>query len=86
MRLVDSRYWAEVSQLRPQAIVHIPTQYVRDFDRLLTGGIWAQIDMRFKYDEEAKGKNPFWIDKLDADPARHLRPRRVPDVRARVHD
>ena len=33
-------------------------------DRLLTGGIWAQIDMRFEYDEESKGKNPFWIDKL----------------------
>ena len=28
------------------------------------GGVWAQVDMRFEYDEEAKGKNPFWIDKL----------------------
>jgi predicted RNA methylase len=27
--------------------VHIQTQYVRDYERLLTGGIWAQIDMRF---------------------------------------
>jgi predicted ATP-dependent Lon-type protease len=37
---------------------------VRDYERLRTGGIWAQIDMRFEYDEEGKGKNPFWIDKL----------------------
>ena len=37
---------------------------MRDYDRLLTGGIWAQVDMRFEYDEETKGKHPFWIDKL----------------------
>ena len=55
--------------------LHVPTQYVRDYERLLMGGVWAQLDMRFEYDEEAKGKNPFWIDKLDADPDRDLRPR-----------
>src|SRR6266850_3975794 len=63
VRLVDSDYWAEVTNFGHK-FVHIPTQYVRDFDRMLTGGIWAQIDMRFEYDEETKGKNPFWIDKL----------------------
>ena len=63
VRLVDSQYWAEVINFG-HPFVHIPDHYVRDFDRLLTGGIWAQIDMRFAYDEETKGKNPFWIDKL----------------------
>jgi ATP-dependent Lon protease len=63
VRLVDSQYWAEVTNFGHQ-FVHIPDHYVRDFDRLLTGGIWAQVDMRFEYDEESKGKNPFWIDKL----------------------
>jgi len=63
VRLVDSQYWAEVTNFGHQ-FVHIPDRYVRDFDRLLTGGIWAQVDMRFEYDEETKGKNPFWIDKL----------------------
>ena len=63
VRLVDSQYWAEVTNFG-HTHVHIPDQYVRDFDRLLTGGIWAQVDMRFEYDEETKGKNPFWIDKL----------------------
>jgi len=63
VRLVDSQYWAEVTNFGHK-FVHIPDHYVRDFDRLLTGGIWAQIDMRFEYDEETKGKNPFWIDKL----------------------
>jgi len=63
VRLVDSQYWAEVSNFGHK-YVHIPDHYVRDFDRLLTGGIWAQIDMRFEYDEESKGKYPFWIEKL----------------------
>ena len=63
VRLVDSDYWAEVINFGNK-FVHIPTDYVRDYERLLTGGIWAQVDMRFAYDEEGKGKNPFWIDKL----------------------
>lgn len=63
VRLTDSDYWAEVVNFG-QRFVHIATQYIRDFDRLLTGGIWAQIEMRFEYDEETKGKFPFWIEKL----------------------
>ena len=63
VRLVDSQYWAEVTNFGHK-YVHVPNHYVRDFDRLLTGGIWTQIDMRFEYDEETKGKYPFWIDKL----------------------
>src|SRR3954468_22194059 len=63
VRLVDSRYWADVTNFGHR-YVHIPDHYVRDFDRLLTGGIWAQLDMRFSYDEEERGKNPFWIEKL----------------------
>jgi len=63
VRLVDSQYWADVTNFGHR-FVHVPDHYVRDFDRLLTGGIWAQVDMRFEYDEETKGKYPFWIDKL----------------------
>ena len=63
VRLVDSDYWAEAVNFGSK-FLHVPTQYVRDYERLLMGGIWAQLDMRFEYDEEAKGKYPFWIDKL----------------------
>ena len=63
VRLVDSDYWAEAVHFGDNHL-HIPTQYVRDFDRLLMGGIWAQVDMRFEYSEESRGKHPFWIDKL----------------------
>ncbi len=63
VRLVDSQYWAEVTNFGHK-YVHIADHYVRDYDRLLTGGIWTQVDMRWEYDEEAKGKYPFWIEKL----------------------
>jgi ATP-dependent Lon protease len=63
VRLVDSDYWAEGVNFNNK-FLHIPSQYVRDYERLLMGGVWAQVDMRFESDEETKGKNPFWIDKL----------------------
>ena len=63
VRLVDSDYWAEAVNFNNK-FLHVPNQYVRDYERLLMGGVWAQLDMRFEYDEDARGKNPFWIDKL----------------------
>ncbi len=63
VRLVDSDYWAELANFGHK-FVHVPEHYVRDFDRLLTGGIWAQVDVRFEYDEENRGKYPFWIEKI----------------------
>jgi ATP-dependent Lon protease len=63
VRLVDAQYWAEVANFGHR-YVHIQDRYVRDYDRLLTGGIWAQVEMRWEYDEETKGKYPFWIDQL----------------------
>lgn len=63
VRLVDSDYWAEVTNFGHRN-VHVPEHYVRDYERLVMGGVWAQVDMRFEYDQESRGKNPFWIDKL----------------------
>ena len=60
VRLTDSRYWAEVTNFGHK-YVHIPENYVRDFDRLLTGGIWAQVDMTWDDTDE---KAPFYISKL----------------------
>jgi ATP-dependent Lon protease len=64
VRLVDSDFWAEVANFGHKN-VHVPEHYVRDYERLVMGGVWAQVDMRFEYDEESRGKNPFWIDKLN---------------------
>src|SRR6267378_6893212 len=52
VRLVDSDYWAESVNFGSK-FIHIPTQYVRDYERLLMGGVWAQLDMSFENDEEA---------------------------------
>jgi ATP-dependent Lon protease len=63
VRLVDSDYWAEGVNFNNK-FLHIPSNYVRDYERLLMGGVWAQVDMRFESDEESKGKNPFWVERL----------------------
>jgi ATP-dependent Lon protease len=60
----EDKYWAEFVNFGHKN-VHIPEHYVRDYDRLLMGGIWAQVEIRHQYDEEAKGKkSPFWIESL----------------------
>lgn len=60
----DDKYWAEFVNFGHRN-VHIPDNLVRDFDRLLMGGIWAEAEVRHSYDEEAKGKkSPFWIERL----------------------
>jgi len=60
VRLVDSHYWAEVTNFGHK-FVHIPDHYVRDYDRILMGGIWAQIEMTWDDTDE---KAPFRIAKL----------------------
>jgi len=60
----DDKYWAELLNFGHK-FVHVPEHFLREYDRLLMGGIWAQIDIRHQYDEDAKGKrSPFWIDSL----------------------
>ena len=60
----DDKHWAELVNFGHK-FVHIPEHFLREYDRLLMGGIWAQIDIRHQYDEDAKGKrSPFWIDDL----------------------
>lgn len=60
----DDKYWAECVNFGHKYI-HVPERFMREYDRLLMGGIWAEVDIRYQYDEEAKGrKSPFWIEKL----------------------
>jgi ATP-dependent Lon protease len=60
----DDKYWAELLNFGHK-YVHVPEHFLREYDRLLMGGIWARIDIRHQYDEDAKGKrSPFWIDSL----------------------
>lgn len=60
----DDKYWAELKNFGHK-YVHIPEHFLKNYDRLLMGGIWAQIDLRHRYDEEQRGKrSPFWIDSI----------------------
>ena len=60
----DDKYWAECVNFGNRYL-HVPERYVRDYDRLLMGGVWAQMEIRHQYDEEAKGKrSPFWIEDI----------------------
>lgn len=57
----DDKYWAELVNFGHR-YVHVPEMYVRELDRLLMGGVWAQVELTHEYDEEAKGKrSPFRI-------------------------
>ncbi len=60
----DDKYWAELVNFGNKYL-HVPDRFVREFDRLLMGGIWAQVEIRHQYDEEARGRrSPFWIEQL----------------------
>ena len=60
----DDKYWAELVNFGHK-FVHIPELFIQKYDRLLLGGIWAQVDLKHEYDEEARGKrSPFWIETI----------------------
>lgn len=62
VRLDGSKYWAELVNFGHRYI-HIPDQFVRRYERLLEGGVWCQIDIEFRADEEGEGgkSRPFFI-------------------------
>ena len=67
VRLVASqdKYWAELINFTENHI-HIPDELIRKYERLLEGGIWAQVEMEYRYDDEPSGKrSPFWIKSLN---------------------
>lgn len=63
VRVADGERWAEAVNFG-ERYLHVPSQYTRDFDRLLTGGVWAQVEVKYEYDDETKGRRSFWITKI----------------------
>lgn len=61
----EDKYWAELLNFSHRNI-HIPDHFIREYDRLLQGGLWAQVDLTYRYDEEQKGrtKSPFVIENI----------------------
>lgn len=56
-------YEAEFSNLGIKGVAISPT-YVKQYEKLLCGGIWCIIKMHYYYDEEARGTSPFNISNL----------------------
>ncbi|HHW31101.1 MAG TPA: protease Lon-related BREX system protein BrxL [Clostridiaceae bacterium] len=56
-------YEAEFSNLGIKG-VEISPAYIKQYEKLLCGGIWCIIKMDYYYDEEAKGTSPFNISNL----------------------
>lgn len=66
VRLVASedKYWATLANFGDK-YVHIPERYMREYERLLQGGVWAQLELEYFYDDTAQGKkSPFRIQTL----------------------
>lgn len=56
-------YTAEFSNLGLNN-VEISSRYVKDFEKLLGGGIWCIVKLQYFYDETAKDASPFLIDSI----------------------
>lgn len=64
LREVDDKYWATLHNIN-QDFVHVDESLVREHDRLLMGGIWAEIKLRYDGNLKFKGATrPFVIDQL----------------------
>ncbi|OLS37727.1 protease Lon-related BREX system protein BrxL [Bacillus sp. MRMR6] len=56
-------YEAEFSNLGLKG-VSISSRFVKEFDKLLAGGIWCILKMEYFFDEEQKGASPFSIESI----------------------
>lgn len=56
-------YEAEFSNLGLKG-VPVPPMYIKEFDKLLVGGIWCMVKLDYFYDEEARNANPFSVTSL----------------------
>ncbi len=60
----EDKFWTELANFG-ERYVHIPEDLVYKYGRLLEGGIWAQVDLRYDPQEEVSGqKRPFFITAL----------------------
>ncbi len=67
----NDRYVARFSNLALKN-VYIQSKYVKDYEKLLAGGIWCIVNMEYFYDEDDKQSSSFKI--------RSLKPIQVPRV------
>ena len=65
VRLDETKYWAELVNFGHR-YVNVPDHLVRKYERLLEGGVWAQVTMAYMADEVVGGRaRPFFITELE---------------------
>src|SRR5699024_10336127 len=57
------RYEAESSNLGLKG-VPVPSNYVKEYDKLLVGGIWCMIKVDYFFDEMDRDQSPFTVSNL----------------------
>lgn len=63
LNIREDIYEAAFSNLGIKQVL-IAESYIRDYERLLCGGIWCIVQMEYYYDEADKNRSPFLIHKL----------------------
>ena len=60
----EDKYWAELTNMGLRN-VNVAERDVKQYDKLLVGGIWAIIDLHYDADNQYRGQTrPFFIDSL----------------------
>lgn len=56
----ENRFWASLSSFG-EKFVHIPEQFVYQYERLLQGGVWSQVDLVYDAHDDELNQRPFFI-------------------------
>lgn len=60
----ERKFWAEFANFGSR-YVHVPEDIVYKYDRLLQGGVWAQVDLVYNdAEDEGRSARPFYIEAL----------------------
>jgi ATP-dependent Lon protease len=64
LKEVDDKYWATLHNIN-QDYVNVDEALIREHDRLLMGGVWAEVTLRYDSSFKFRGlTRPFFIDQL----------------------
>lgn len=61
VRALEDKDWAELANFGNR-FLHIPDHLIRQYPRLLEGGVWAQVDLEYRPPDEDDAKaRPFYV-------------------------
>jgi ATP-dependent Lon protease len=64
VRALEDKDWAELANFGNRYL-HIPDHIIRQYPRLLEGGIWGQVDLEYRPGDDTDGRSrPFYVTSL----------------------